>query len=278
MNELPPPIWPAATTTSVDVDVSHPSVPPSWPPPRPTFAPPPDPHPTLPLSAGVGAIVVLTLSLLVSKVALDQLVDFEWPLLVYVALIGVVGYGPSMAWCVYVSRRSGTGRLFHDVGLRPQWSDLGWGPVIWLSAIAAQVAVGIVIVGLGVPVENNTDGIAELAANRTYVVSIVITAVAVAPFVEEIVFRGVVLRSLLSRFQVVPVIVLQALLFGAAHVDPVRGVGNIGLVVVLAGVGAVLGGAAYLLRRIGPTIVAHAILNGVVLTLVLTGVTERLTS
>ena len=48
--------------------------------------------------------------------------------------------------------------------------------------------------------------------------------------------------------------------------------------IMLSGVGAALGGAAYLLRRIGPTIVAHAILNGVVLTLVLTGVTERLTT
>ena len=278
MNELPPPIWPAATATSVHDDVSRRDAQPLWPPPRPTFAPRPADHPTLPLSAGIGAIIVLTLSLLISKLALDLLVDFEWPLLVYVMLVGVVGYGPSMMWCVYVSHRSGTGRLFHDVGLRPQWSDLGWGPVIWLSAIVAQVAVGILIVGLGVPVENNTDGIAELSANRTYVVSIVITAVAVAPLVEEIVFRGVLLRSLLSRLHVVPVVALQALLFGAAHVDPVRGVGNIGLVAVLSGVGAVLGGAAYLLRRIGPTIVAHAILNGVVLTLVLTGVTERLTS
>ena len=165
-----------------------------------------------------------------------------------------------------------------DVGLSARWSDLGWGPVVWLCAVGSQLLVGALIVGLDVPIENNTDGIADLSTSRTYVVSLVITAVVAAPLVEEMVFRGVVLRSLLSRFHAVPAIAAQAVLFGLAHIDPVRGVGNIGLVAVLSGVGAALGGAAYLLRRIGPTIVAHAILNAVVLTLVLTGVTERLTT
>ena len=39
---------------------------------------------------------------------------------------------------------------------------------------------------------------------------------------------------------------------------------------MLAGVGVVFGGAAFFLRRIGPTILAHAIFNGVVLIIVLT--------
>ena len=55
-----------------------------------------------------------------------------------------------------------------------------------------------------------------------------------------------------------------------AHVDPARGIGNIGLVLVLGAVGVVFGGAAYLLRRIGPTILAHAIFNAVVMVIVLT--------
>ena len=45
--------------------------------------------------------------------------------------------------------------------------------------------------------------------------------------------------------------------------------GSVGLVLVLAGVGVALGGAAYLLRRIGPAIIAHAILNAVVMAVVL---------
>ena len=38
-----------------------------------------------------------------------------------------------------------------------------------------------------------------------------------------------------------------------AHFDPIRGTGNIGLILVLASVGCMLGAAAYLFRRIAPT-------------------------
>ncbi len=148
--------------------------------------------------------------------------------------------------------------------------------MIWLGAIAAQVAVGAVIVAFGVPLVGNTEGIEEISADRTYVVSLVITAVIAAPIVEEMVFRGVVMRGLRSRMPIVAVIVLQGLLFGAAHIDPVRGVGNIGLVLVLSGVGVAFGVAVALLGRIGPSMVAHALFNGAVLLVVLTGVVDRL--
>ncbi len=228
------------------------------------------------MQVAIGAMVVLTVSLLVSKYALDGLVGFEWPVVVYVALLGLVGYGPSLLWVRFASKKWGSGRFFEDVGLRPRFADLGWGPVVWLAAIGTQILMGAIVLGLGVPLSNNTDGIGELTDDRTYVISIVITAVIAAPFVEEIVFRGLVMRGLRSRMTAVPTIALQAVLFGVAHIDPIRGAGNIGLVVVLSGVGAAFGGAAYLLRRIGPTIVAHAIFNGVVLAIVLTNLIERL--
>ena len=44
---------------------------------------------------------------------------------------------------------------------------------------------------------------------------------------------------------------------------------------VLSAVGAALGLGAYLLRRIGPTILAHAIFNGVVLIIVISGANQR---
>ena len=243
---------------------------------EPTFAPERAPHPTLPIQVAGGAIVVLMVSLFSSKYLLDALITFEWPVVVYVALLGAIGYGPSLIWARYATNRWGSGRFFRDVGLQPELSDLGWGPVVWLAAIGTQIVVGAIVLGLGVPLENNTDGISELTDDRTYPISIIITAVIAAPFVEEIVFRGLVMRGLRSRLPVIPTIALQAVLFGVAHVDPVRGTGNIGLVLVLSGVGAAFGGGAYLLRRIGPTIVAHAIFNGAVLVLVLTNAQEWL--
>lgn len=259
------------------VDTSRPYVPTAtWGPPAPAQFEQRTPHPTLPIQAAIGAIVVLSVSLLASKYVLDALLRFEWPIVAYVALLAVSGYGPSLWWCRYASRRWGTGRTADDLGLRPRWSDLGWGPLVWLAAIGCQLAIAAIVLLLDIPIANNTDDITELQADRTYVVSIVLTAVVAAPLVEELVFRGLVLRGALSRMPVVLAIGVQAVLFGLAHVDPVRGLGNIGLVLVLSGVGAAFGGAAYLLRRIGPTVIAHAIFNGVVLAIVLTGFADDL--
>ncbi len=231
---------------------------------------------TLPVVAAVGAIAVLTGSLVVSKYLLGAVVDFGWPVAVYVALLAAVGYGPSLWWCRFASRRWGTGDLGTDIGLTPRLADLGWGPLIWLGALGTQLAIGAIVIALDVPLVGNTEGIDEIGADRTYVVSLVITAVIAAPIVEEMVFRGVVMRGLRSRLPLLVVIVAQGLLFGAAHVDPVRGAGNVGLVLVLSGVGIAFGVAVALLGRIGPSMVAHAIFNGAVLLIVLSGVADRL--
>ena len=131
--------------------------------------------------------------------------------------------------------------------------------------------------GLGVPISNNTDGVTDLQADRTYIVSLVITAVIAAPVVEEMVFRGVVLRGLRSTHAGRSWRSSCRVCCSAAPTST-RCVasGNLGLVMVLSGVGIAFGAAAVLLRRIGPTIVAHAIFNGAVLLIVLTGVADRL--
>lgn len=229
------------------------------------------PHPTLPLAVAIGALVALAVPIVSSRFLLRALSDANWPIAAYVTLAAVVGYGPAMAWCWYAGRRWGSGGFRRSVGLSAQWSDLGWGPVTWLACLGAQVVVGIVVVALGIPFASNTDAVSDLRSDRGYVLSLLVLAVVIAPIVEEIVFRGVVMRGLLSVCHPVLAVGLQAVLFGTAHFDPIRGIGNIGLVMVLSAVGAVLGGAAYLLRRIAPTMIAHAILNGLALALVLSG-------
>jgi membrane protease YdiL (CAAX protease family) len=134
-----------------------------------------------------------------------------------------------------------------------------------------QVVVGLLIVGLKIPFTSNVRNVADLHADRGYVVSLLVLAVVAAPLAEEIVFRGVVMRGLLSRNGAVVAVGVQGALFGLAHFDPVRGTGNIGLIMVLGAVGCVLGGAAYLFRRIAPTMIAHAIINGIAMALALSG-------
>ena len=225
--------------------------------------------PTLPLAAAIGAIVVTVVALVGSRLVLEALGDLQWPIVAYVALSVVLAYGPMLAYCIWASRKWGTGRLSKDVGFTARWSDAGWGPVVWLAAFGAEIVVAIIVLATRIPIQSNTEGIDQLSGERGVIISLLISAVIAAPFVEELVFRGVILRGLASTLSAWVAVVVQGLLFGAAHADAARGLGNLGLVLVLSTVGIVLGGAALLLRRIGPTIIAHMIFNGVVLLIVL---------
>lgn len=241
--------------------------------PRPTptarLRPPKPPHPDLPISLAFATLATILGSLVASRFLLRSLAHLHWPIFVYAVIAAVLGYGPVLAVTVWISRRSGRGRWREDVGLFVRWADTGWGSVTWLCCLGAQIAVGAIVTGFDIPLVSNTEGIDDLSADRGYVIALLVTAVVAAPIVEEIVFRGIVLKGFLSRMPAWVAIGVQAIVFGCAHFDPVRGTGNIGLVMVLSGVGAVLGGAAYLFRRIGPTIIAHAILNALAMAIVL---------
>jgi membrane protease YdiL (CAAX protease family) len=229
----------------------------------------PEPFRTLPAAAAWFGLLVTASSLVGARLGLEVLGRFDWPIVVYALLATVLGYGPMVAYCWWVSRRWGTGSPARDLGARVRWIDLGWGPLVWLSAWVGGIAAAIVVYALRIPLESNTDGIDRYSGDRGVLIAFLLVAVVVAPVVEELMFRGVVLRGFASFLPVWMAVVGQGLCFGAAHVDPVRGWGNLGLMLVLGAVGAVFGGAAYLLRRIGPTIVAHALYNGVVLIVVL---------
>jgi membrane protease YdiL (CAAX protease family) len=257
------------------VTAASPWGPPSpWAPPgpyRPIVAPP---HPTYPLWVGVGAVLTLAGSLTFARWLLDQIVDQGWPIAAYVALSAAIGYGPVLAWCILATRSASAEPWRQRFALTFRPADLGWGPLVWIATFGVQIVVALIILATRIPVRSNLEGIEEGAWNRTYVVSTLLLAVVAAPIVEEIAFRAVLLRSLLSTFGPVLAIGVQAVLFGLAHIDPVRGVDNIGITMVTGAIGASFGAAAYWLRRIPPTMIAHAIINALALTLVLTGAVD----
>ena len=234
-------------------------------------APPPVPHPTLPIRAAWGAVITILVSITASRYLLEAISGFRWPIAVYVTILTIVGYGPAILWCWYASRRWGTGRFRTDVGLSGRWVDAGWGPITWAACLVAEIVAGVIVVVTKIPFTSNVKNVSDLHVDRGYVVSLLVLAVVAAPICEEIIFRGVVMRGLLSRNGAVVAVGVQGILFGLAHFDPVRGTGNIGLIVVLSSVGCVLGGAAFLIRRLAPTMIAHAILNAIAMTIALTG-------
>ena len=225
--------------------------------------------PTLPVRAAVWAVIVTIGALVGSRLVLEQLGGMRWPIVVYALLSVVLAYGPMVAYCVWASRWWGTGRLGDDLGFTVRWADLGWGPVTWLAALAGEIAVAVAVTASNIPIRSNTEGIDDLSGERGVIIALLVSAVVAAPCVEERMFRGVILRGVASVVPAWGAVGLQGVLFGAAHVDPSSGAGNVGRVAVLSAVGIALGGSAYLLRRIGPTIIAHMIFNGVVLMIVL---------
>jgi membrane protease YdiL (CAAX protease family) len=229
------------------------------------------PHPTLPIAVAFGALVSMGVPLVLSRVILRQLAKQHWPIAGYVVIAGLLAYGPPMLFWRYASRRWGSGRARADVGLSVRWSDTGWGPVTWVSCFIAEVLVAVLVTAFHIPFKGNTESVRQLHTDHAYIVTMLILAVVAAPIVEEIVFRGMVLRGLLDKLPAAAAVIAQAVLFGAAHFDPSRGTGNIGLIMALSAVGGVLGGATYLFRRLGPNMIAHAILNGVVMAIVLSG-------
>ena len=229
-----------------------------------------EPFATLPVAASVTALVVTIVSLTMSRFVVEWLADYRWPIAIYVAIAGVIGYGPLLVCCRVVVNRWGTGSMRNDLGFRFRPVDLGWGPLTWVACVCLQVVVAIIIYALNIPVVSNTEGISKLSGNRGYIISFAILAVVAAPIVEELVFRGVVLRGFASRMPAWSSVGLQGILFGSAHIDPIRGMGNIGLVMILSAVGIVLGGAAYLIRRLAPTMISHAITNTIAVIFTLT--------
>lgn len=231
-----------------------------------------EPHPVLPLPVTIGAIAILAASLITTNQLIDSLADRGWNVVVYMAVVVVTGYGPSLAWLAYASHRWGTGRVFSDLGVRFRWVDLGWGPLIWISTSVAMVTTLALMKVLDVPYRGNldTDSGGPFERDNTTIVSFIVAAVICAPVVEEAVFRGAMMRGLLSKMPAVPAIAIQAVLFGAAHFNPDFGREAIGLVIALSVAGAGLGLACYLLRRLGPVMIAHAVMNGVAITVALT--------
>jgi membrane protease YdiL (CAAX protease family) len=187
----------------------------------------------------------------------------EW---LVVLAVSVGGYVPPFLWAWWACRRWGTGRMADDLGFRARPADAGWGPLTLLACWAAQIVVAVLVLAIGLPQGSNTEDLLSDDVGWAVLAALAVAAVVAAPVVEEVLFRGLLLRSLRSRLPAPAAVAVQALLFGVVHLTPGIGLGNVSLVLALSAVGAVLGVSALWTRRLAAPIVAHALLNAVALT------------
>jgi membrane protease YdiL (CAAX protease family) len=202
------------------------------------------------VASAAGSILA---SFLTDNLALELLVSQS---LLWFGLLGAV---------VFNSHRYGTGHIRDDYRVAFRGVDI---PIGLGLSLGARVAAGIVTVVilrlLGSDIDRFTNAVDDYRrSNVAFVITIVIVVVG-APIVEELYFRGVVMRSLEPSLRPAGAIAVQAAIFGSLHVNPdASWKQNVALVAALGITGAGLGIIAYIARRLGPSMWTHAFFNTV---------------
>lgn len=162
------------------------------------------------------------------------------------------------------SRTQGTKRFTCDLGLRFRWFDL----LGILIGIGGQFLITLLYAPFQHDIHNFNAPSQRLtgASHGSGFVVIAIATVLLAPAAEEIFFRGLLLKSLVRLFTplraagraraagVVLAVIVDGILFGAAHGEWVQFAG-------LAVFGIVLAAVSYRTGRLGMNMVAHASFN-----------------
>lgn len=184
------------------------------------------------------------------------------PLPVAVTAANLVGLWAGLVGAaVWWSRRHGTSSLAADYGYRVgAWWDIPAGAALGLAAQYALVLLyrpfehldHNLSHQLSQPTQRTVGAVHTPAAA---VVILLFLAVG-APLVEELFFRGLLLRALAGWANPVAAVLASGVLFGLAHFEPLQFAG-------LALFGVLLGAVAWRAQRLGPSIAAHMSFNAV---------------
>lgn len=225
-----------------------------------------------PVSPGVAAggyvIAWLASQLLASLVAYadadaDTSEGLPIPLLFAAAAVTWTVY-LAMTW--WLSQRHGTGDVRRDYALDVRWIDVIGLPVGVATQLMLVPIVYLPLEGIWPGtfsperLSENAEDLLDRATGPVFVLLVVMVVFA-APIVEELVYRGLIQRSLASRLPPAVALVLAAAFFALIHFRPIEYPG-------LFVVGLVLGACVALTGRLGMAIIAHMAFNAVGLVVV----------
>ena len=163
---------------------------------------------------------------------------------------------------VQASRRLGTGSLRRDYRLafEPLDAARGAGASV-LGRIAVTVVTGVILAIAGHKVAGNTEVLRQQQGHPLHLFVVGAGAVIGAPIVEELFFRGLVLRALASRIAFKWSVVIQGVLFGMAHAQ--TGQNGYSVLAVVAGTAAfgMVQGWFAARWRLGALMVSHGLYN-----------------
>ena len=161
----------------------------------------------------------------------------------------------------YIADHKGRGvRL--DFGFTAMFSDVGLGAVLTIGGMIAAGLVGALMLELfdaapNASVAELTEDSADGGGLTVWIVLLAVLTATLAPVVEELVFRGL-WWSALEKRGMKPgwILVLTSLVFACVHLEPQR-------TPILFVLGLALGLGRMATGRLGPAIIAHAMINSI---------------
>ena len=210
----------------------------------------------------VGSIVFAPL--LITAMGVDSGSDLTIEQLL---LVAAVAWIVLLVALVLASRRFGTGDVVADYAVRFRPVDLVGVPVGVVTQLALIPLLYAPLRALWPDtfstekLEERAQDLADRATGLSTVLLVVIVVVG-APIVEELVYRGLLQRSMATAVGATPALVFTSVWFSLIHFSPIEYPG-----LFLAGL--VFGAGVVITKRIGPAIVTHAAFNATGIIMVL---------
>ncbi len=167
-----------------------------------------------------------------------------------------VGWISLAGWPLLASSRRGNGPRT-DLALRFRAVDLGIGVLGGLTVLVAAMVFVLVYVQVVGQAPSSSLGTAAADARTSWQVFALAGLALLAPFVEELHFRGMWWSALRWRgLRAWPTLLVTAVLFAAAHAEPAR-------IPLLLCAGLAAGYVRMKTDRLGPAVVTHLVVNGI---------------
>jgi membrane protease YdiL (CAAX protease family) len=216
------------------------------------------------LAAAIGGIIVylFTLALLLRAFHVTPQNAMTPQLTPAIVQAQILGYVPILGYMAVVlpllSRRS-IFEILGTFGATELFAGFGGAVLMWLVVIAVGAAEAAIF---GKPPEQNAIRLFQNSHPGLWLDLMAIVAVTLAPFVEELIFRGFIFNALWRRFPFAVSAAISGLVFGAAH-------GQAAGILPLAAGGIVLAGVYARTGSLWSSMITHGSFNAITLTLLL---------
>ena len=220
--------------------------------------------PVASIAVALGAVVVYFVTLVVLlrafRVTPQSIVALELtPAIVKAQVLSYVPILAYMAIALPMLARKSIAELLGRLGAHEALTGFGGAIVMWVVV----VAVGTLESGIFGRQPTQTDiRLFQNSAPSLWLYAMALVAVTLAPFAEELIFRGFVFNALWRHFSFVASAITSGLLFGAAH-------GQVAGIIPLAAGGVVLATVYARTGSLWASMITHGSFNAITLALLL---------